>query len=550
MKKIILFLTLIALGFSAFGQTHEFNDPVYIYGGLQLGWRPFFVDSIYVKGDTLLFYHKDSIFKVPFVPDGAVWGKITGTINDQTDLMNQLNSRALSIHSHIATDITDFQSSVSANGDVVNNTIHRNTTSGNPHSVTASDVGLGNVTNESKSTMFTDPDFTGTRVRLNTDTLATRDYARKEASADSTGFKVDSIIGDGTNAYIFDGGDTLSPYFPTEGTENLGDVAPLWTDTTGNSGGKIATAYYVSTHAAQDTSWEMSFIIGTTVNAPSAGDSILVNSGFDGRRIAAWRDGLRQFYASDEGIEHNDDTLWVHPPFVADERWIVEVTDTNRWDTLALSDTANSLLTGIVAYWMCEESSGNVVDTVGNNDGTVNNGVAYQATGVVDYAWEFNGGTDSVLISNTGDLELQEFSVSLWFQTNYYYPFFTNWDSGNGWYIELNGNTKTRFQIGQSPYPYVESDNDLRSATTWHHCVVTYDGDTLRMYIDGGLQTMKTEFTDVITYTGVKPGFGFKGTSNHLVGKLDEIGVWNRALTQDEIDRLYNSGNANTYPFN
>ena len=173
----------------------------------------------------------------------------------------------------------------------------------------------------------------------------------------------------------------------------------------------------------------------------------MVNSGFDGRRIAAWRDGLRQFYASDEGIEHNDDTLWVHPPFVADERWIVEVTDTNRWDTLALSDTANSLLTGIVAYWMCEESSGNVVDTVGNNDGTVNNGVAYQATGVVGYAWEFDGGTDSVLISNTGDLELQEFSVSLWFQTNYYYPFFTNWDSGNGWYIELNGNTKTRFQI-------------------------------------------------------------------------------------------------------
>jgi hypothetical protein len=45
-------------------------------------------------------------------------------------------------------------------------------------SLTSSDVGLGNVTNESKATMFTNPDFTGTRVRLGTDSLATKAYAR------------------------------------------------------------------------------------------------------------------------------------------------------------------------------------------------------------------------------------------------------------------------------------------------------------------------------------------------------------------------------------
>jgi hypothetical protein len=38
---------------------------------------------------------------------------------------------------------------------------HRDSTN-NPHSVTAQQVGLGNVTNESKATMFTDPTFTGT----------------------------------------------------------------------------------------------------------------------------------------------------------------------------------------------------------------------------------------------------------------------------------------------------------------------------------------------------------------------------------------------------
>jgi hypothetical protein len=44
--------------------------------------------------------------------------------------------------------------------------------------ITATSLGLGNVTNLSTSSMFTNPDFTGSRVRLGTDTLATRAYAR------------------------------------------------------------------------------------------------------------------------------------------------------------------------------------------------------------------------------------------------------------------------------------------------------------------------------------------------------------------------------------
>jgi hypothetical protein len=44
---------------------------------------------------------------------------------------------------------------------------HSLLTTGNPHQVTANDVGLGNVTNESKTTMFTDPTFTGDTSGVN-----------------------------------------------------------------------------------------------------------------------------------------------------------------------------------------------------------------------------------------------------------------------------------------------------------------------------------------------------------------------------------------------
>lgn len=51
---------------------------------------------------------------------------------------------------------------IDINTDVSANTTHSGLTTGNPHSVTATDVGLGNVTNESKATMFSGPTFTGT----------------------------------------------------------------------------------------------------------------------------------------------------------------------------------------------------------------------------------------------------------------------------------------------------------------------------------------------------------------------------------------------------
>ena len=48
---------------------------------------------------------------------------------------------AATSHTHTASNITDFDTEVSNNTDVSANTSHRNTTSGNPHSVTASQVG-------------------------------------------------------------------------------------------------------------------------------------------------------------------------------------------------------------------------------------------------------------------------------------------------------------------------------------------------------------------------------------------------------------------------
>ena len=72
------------------------------------------------------------------------------------DTLNEL-AAALGDDANFATSVTD---SIATKASQTNLDTHTGDTT-NPHSVTATQVGLGNVTNESKATMFTDPSFTG-----------------------------------------------------------------------------------------------------------------------------------------------------------------------------------------------------------------------------------------------------------------------------------------------------------------------------------------------------------------------------------------------------
>lgn len=65
-----------------------------------------------------------------------------------SDALNTLDSgKASSVHTHTASDVTDFDTEVSNNTSVASNTTHAGTTTGNPHNVTKTDVGLSNVPN-------------------------------------------------------------------------------------------------------------------------------------------------------------------------------------------------------------------------------------------------------------------------------------------------------------------------------------------------------------------------------------------------------------------
>ena len=82
---------------------------------------------------------------------------------------------------------------------------------------------------------------------------------------------------------------------------------------------------------------------------------------------------------------------------------------------------------------------------------------------------------------------------------------------------------------------------------TWHHVVLEYDGSTIKVYLDGKLDgTTSASFT--VQAGGTPYHFGDDGTSNRFFpGKMDDIRIYNYALTQTQVNLLYNNGSAVNY---
>lgn len=85
-----------------------------------------------------------------------------------------------------------------------------------------------------------------------------------------------------------------------------------------------------------------------------------------------------------------------------------------------------------------------------------------------------------------------------------------------------------------------------------HHVVATWDGTLLKIYIDGALDS---SFDPIGTPTpDTTSGNAYIGrlgneTSRYWNGWIDEVGVWNRALSLSEVQQLYSEGSIRSYPF-
>jgi hypothetical protein len=199
---------------------------------------------------------------------------------------------------------------------------------------------------------------------------------------------------------------------------------------------------------------------------------------------------------------------------------------------------------------------GNWQDSSGNNlHGTAYGGAEIVPDGKSNSAASFDGsGAYSDFGSSAVLRPAHAVSIEAWIRIN---P-----DSSGSMYIAGNADQTTmtgygiviqnsgllEFRIGNGTWRSVTSSTAL-TLGLWHHIAGTFDGGKLRLYINGVLDN-ETAAEAVITYSApFRAGYA-AGTSGegYYAGLIDELAVYNRPLSDDEIASRYRDGKIDITP--
>ena len=213
------------------------------------------------------------------------------------------------------------------------------------------------------------------------------------------------------------------------------------------------------------------------------------------------------------------------------------------------TDLPLNLQNGLVAYYpFC----GNANDISGNaNNGTVNGAtLTSDRFGVANKAYSFNG--TNAYIKMTGlPLSYSSYTISAWVKAagdlNGGVVNQSGSQTSYNTYIHCIGiqvdNTllgKHRINSpGSSGINYIYSSS--APGTSWHFCVITWNGSVFNFYQDGILinSLNLVSVTPMINELIVGTLRITSSTFNYFFeGSIDDIGVWNRALSQSEIQQL------------
>jgi len=190
---------------------------------------------------------------------------------------------------------------------------------------------------------------------------------------------------------------------------------------------------------------------------------------------------------------------------------------------------------GLVAHY---EFENNANDSSGNGyHGTENGEVSY-SFGIIGNSAKFDGVNDYIDLKTVIESK-NNLSISVW----------VNYTSSDGWNDILAGTCGSPLLAfrnneiswgGQCNNPMDSFFAKLDIDNKWHHIVGTYDGKLLQLYWDASVLIYKEATGDFKTDQSVAIGKAINAYKDeYYQGSIDDLRIYNRALTQPEISALY-----------
>ena len=218
-----------------------------------------------------------------------------------------------------------------------------------------------------------------------------------------------------------------------------------------------------------------------------------------------------------------------------------------------------SLIDGLMGHWSFDDQNNPVVDDSGNANHGVNNSATWVSNGILGGAMSFDGTDSYIEVADSLSLDITgPISMATWIKADPSQYFRVgliqkrpSLEPSQGYDLLLGelGRTNMELVVSNSPSPSILGQVESNTAVTdnqWHHIAATYDGNVMRMYVDGLLENTTEWTTGYLTNDeplfismfqyGYNDGHG--NLSGSLNGDMDDVRIYNRALSAGEVASL------------
>jgi hypothetical protein len=218
---------------------------------------------------------------------------------------------------------------------------------------------------------------------------------------------------------------------------------------------------------------------------------------------------------------------------------------------------------GLVGWW---PGDGNANDITGTNNGTLQGGATASATGVVAQALNFDGTNSFVQIPDSPALKPTNLTLEAWVNFSGLDSALSGTAPAGDQYIVFKQNSRTYYFEGYSLEKYRFGNGDsfmftvgsaagqevmlvsktMVRTSVWYHVAAIRGSNFIQLYVNGQLESQ----TNVAFAQDYGPLPLYFGTSHEtywdgkLNGRLDEVSLYNRALSSNEVAALYAAGAA------